>query len=455
MRSTNWRDDGRSNHIAGVVHAGLCHSCGACRAVCPVEAVSFRESVGGHLHPVVDDKLCTECGLCLSVCAGIAAKPSFVEDLPDDAFTGVCLGSWVGRSQDPQVYEGGQSGGVVSQLLLHLLDAGEIDACAVVKMTTGSPPRPTAFLARDRQEILEAQKSKYCPIPLLPVVKEAESANWRIAMVGLACHFHALNLIESAGIDVRSIVKLKIGLICDRVLTLAAVDFLLDKASQRDRTAKLVFRDKYRTGYPGAVTIADEMGNVSILPKSERLAIKDIFTPARCRLCFDKMNVLADVTIGDPWGIEGADRQNGESVVVARTEAGRCVVERAFDNGDLSLRPVAYSSVLVGQGINRKRADWRAYCEVWDRTGQELPGFYKRVVRCAPAPGRHLTKYRRRLRRGLGLDMHGSRKEVLSYARWIARLLRVRAYLSKAVALARRLFPKETRPRKGNRWSAD
>lgn len=439
MTNTSRREDTKSNQVSEVVQAGLCHSCGACQAVCPVDAIRFRESVGGQFYPAIDDELCTECGLCLTVCAGIASNSSLGDALPQDPFTGVCLESWVGRACDPAVYTGGQSGGVVSQILLDLLDSGEVDACAVVRMPAGNPPRPSAVLARGRQEILEAQKSKYCPVPVLEILREAKRKNWRIAMVGLSCHFHALSLIENTRIDVASIVKLRVGLICERVLTLAALDYLVARAQQGDSRAKLVFKDKCRTGYPGDVTVQDDGGNVSIVPRSERMAIKDLFTPARCRLCFDKMNVLADVTVGDPWGIEEADKENGESVVVARTDAGRSAVSRAAVNGHLSLRPVAYDAILEGQGIDRKRIDWRAYSDVWKETGRPVPGFYTDIVAHAARPERRQARHRRQLRRALQLDLHRSREQLLRRARRTVVLARLRKYIQHALRLIRRL----------------
>ncbi|MFW6115788.1 MAG: Coenzyme F420 hydrogenase/dehydrogenase, beta subunit C-terminal domain [Chloroflexota bacterium] len=434
------RYDASSGRITKTVDAGLCHSCGACQAVCPVDAICFRETVGGHFYPVIDECLCTQCGLCLKVCAGMSANTALARVLPPDPFSGSCLESWVGRSTDANVYRGGQSGGVVSQLLIDLLNSGEVDGCAVVKMVPGNPPRPTAFLARNKQEILEAQKSKYCPVPVLGVLREIERTNDRIAMVGLACHFHGLSLIEDAGVDLASEVKLKIGLVCDRTLTLAAVDHLVEEASHRGKSAQLVFRDKPRTGYPGDVTVQDGSGNVSVLPNSERMAIKDAFTPARCRLCFDKMNVLADVTVGDPWGVEGADKQDGESVVIARTEAGLSALAVGLSTGHLSLRPIDHSEILRGQDIGGKSADWRAYCEAWREMGQKVPSFYDSIGPHAPLSARSPREYRRKLRMALQLDRCRSREAVLEHARKAVMFRQARQQLSWALGRARHLL---------------
>lgn len=372
-----------SAQINRTVEGQLCHSCGACAAVCPTDAIHFEESPGGHLYPHIEEDRCTDCGMCLRVCAGEAGGSTLSDALPQEPFHGECRGAWVGRSNDETVYGGAQSGGVVSQFLIDLLETGEVDGCAVVTMPPGNPPRPAAVIAKSREDVLRAQKSKYCPVPVLQLLRDAVRAKRRIALVGLPCHFHGLEMLQPF-MDVRSVVAVRIGLVCDRVMSTAAVDYFFKRASLSGTKRSVVFRDKTRTGYPGEVTVQDEGGSVSVIPGSERMAIKDIMTPARCRLCFDKMNVLADVVVGDPWGIAGAGLPNGESVVIARTEAGRRLVDHAVERGSLSLRPVDYGEVMRGQGMDRKVVDWRSYCEIWQAVGRTLPGVYESVRLHAP-----------------------------------------------------------------------
>ncbi len=435
----------RVDRITKTVRTGLCHSCGACAAICPTDAISFRESVGGHLFPTIDELRCTYCGLCFKVCAGKLVRPTFRQVLPGDPFEGISLGTWVGKSRDVAVYAGGQSGGVVSQLLINLLESGEVDACAVVKMEVGNPPRPEVFLAHTTEEVLKAQRSKYCPVPMLQSLREARLTDRRLALVGLGCHFHGLKLLQAMDADLSSIVKVKIGLICAGALTLAAVDYLLGVAAPQPMNSRLVFRDKARTGYPGDVTVEDDLGNVSIVPKSERMAIKDIFTPARCRLCFDKMNVCADVTVGDPWGIEGIDGIRGESLVIARTVAGCSLVNRALEADCLSLRSVDYERALRGQSVDDKRADWKAYCNAWKNLGRELPGFYETVVAHTPQASQPMKGHLRRLLTALALDEQKSRAAVLSYVRRKLVRRRFRGYLLQPFRFARYLIQKVRR----------
>ena len=425
----------------------LCNTCGACSVVCPAKAISYKETVGGHVYPTIDGRLCKNCRVCLKVCAGKTDNSTLLEALPENPFHGECLDAWVGRSNDDKVYHAGQSGGLVSQLLIDLLESGEIDACAVINMPPGNPPRAVPFLARRREDVMAAQKSKYCPVPLLQVLREAKDSNLRIAIVGLSCHLHGLKLLEDV-MDVKSIVKYRIGLICAGVMSCAAIDYLAKKTKTKNPISELTFRDKTRTGYPGDVTVQDELDNVSIIPKSERMAIKDFFTPARCRVCFDKMNVLADVTVGDPWGLEGVDRQNGESVVIARTDIGSSLIEKSLNKNTITLHKVNYDDVVQGQKIDTKSAEWRTYCNLWTANELELPGFHDLIFPYSSSETHASVKScARRLTFELTLDNHLSRKTVLRSTRRERIASKFRYAITYLIHMSRSLMAKCQVPR--------
>jgi coenzyme F420 hydrogenase subunit beta len=56
----------------------------------------------------------------------------------------------------------------------------------------------------------------------------------------------------------------------------------------------------------------------------------------RCRVCTDHTGAFADISIGDPWHAPPSGNVDaGRSLIVARTERGRCFVERAIRDGVL------------------------------------------------------------------------------------------------------------------------
>lgn len=53
---------------------------------------------------------------------------------------------------------------MVSALLIFALEQGIIDGALVTKMSENNPLEPQPFIARTREEIISAAKSKYCPV---------------------------------------------------------------------------------------------------------------------------------------------------------------------------------------------------------------------------------------------------------------------------------------------------
>ncbi len=401
--------------VAWVAARKLCCSCGACEWICPEKAVALVETTGGYLLPTVDLSACTECGKCLSVCPGVGFAAGLADRLPEDPFAGACLQAFVGKATDPELYANSQSGGVVAALLAFALEKDDLCGGAITAtMEHGRPPRPREALARSREDVLQSQKSKYSPVPLLKLLAEVELARKPVAIVGLPCHVHGLHNVLEGKPSLADRTGLVIGLFCDRVMTCAAIDHLVAEAGfAMDEDLLLHFRDKTCRGYPGDVRVFSNSRSVS-LPPERRMRIKDYFTPARCRLCFDKWNVFADIAVGDPRGIAGVDNQGGESAVVLRTQEGARFFEEAMKAGYVTARPISYEDILSGQAIETKRLEWSGYVNAWRELGLPLPNYCDRIPSSAPVrPG----AYRKRLSHSLALDAHLTREAMLASAR--------------------------------------
>jgi coenzyme F420 hydrogenase subunit beta len=416
-----------SSTVTEVGEAYLCCSCGACAIACPEKAVSYKETSGGYCFPFIDRNRCTKCGRCLNVCAGIR----LAADLPEDPFAGISIGCWVGKASDGSVHEGSQSGGAVSALLLASMAEGTIGGALTVTMEPGITPRPKARIARNRDEVLSARGSKYCPVPVLSALEKLEPEDKSIALVGLGCHVHGLKNILDSNPDACDKVGPVIGLICDRVMTAGAVDYLIFRSGiNKGKKSTFEYRSKKRHGYPGEVRIVSEGEKEVFLQDKERRRIKDYFTPVRCRICFDKMNVLSDITVGDPWGVAEYDRDRGESVVIARTNAGHQAVESAIDKGFLEAREIPYDTVLHGQGINGKRKEFFSYCSEWTAMNRPLPEQSERTLGgLEPQPGGR--KFAAHLYHSLELDRFDSRESMFTDIRKWLRKRRMAKKISK------------------------
>ena len=158
-----------SGTVLSVVEENLCHGCGTCAAACPRGAIQMAETPAGFLVPRIDSD-CTSCGLCLTTCPGA----QFAERLLDgdaDPFRGNVLGAWIARAVDERQFHDGQSAGVVTALLAHMMQSGACDGTLVVGPVDQSK-RPRPFVARSPEELGFAQGSKYCPCAVNAEVRE-------------------------------------------------------------------------------------------------------------------------------------------------------------------------------------------------------------------------------------------------------------------------------------------
>ena len=399
--------------ISCVVDEHLCLSCGACFAVCNPGSISYIETVGGYLFPKINTETCTHCGLCYEVCPGVHFGKSLTARMPDDPFVGDIISCHVGKAVDKRIFQNSQSGGVATALLVHLLATGQISAAIVAGMQSATPPRGEVMLAKNVDDLMAAQKSKYVPIPLLSAISHIRETVRPVAFVGLPCHMHGLYNLFDLYPKLKPKVLIKIGLICECVLTNAAVDFLGRKATSRP-VKHLIFKDKQRPSYPGNIVVETESGEEIVLDASLRMAIKDYFTPARCRLCFDRLNVFSDVVLGDPHRLNGIDRKRGETLIFARTQQGDELVSEVVATGSIVTRPADKQAAVNGQRIDKKRLQWSSYMRAWAMQDRSLPAYYETVLMSAGTQKVSPEKYGDDLLYSIGLNSFTSRPAVLN-----------------------------------------
>jgi len=425
--------------------------CGTCQVICPVGAILMRETPGGLLVAQVDLEKCTSCARCRSVCPGTLLEPGLMPD-GTDPFTGSVLRAYVAQARDTDVLHGAQSGGAVSGLLCHLLQSGMIDGALVTAMPRDGSLRPRACVATTRDELLQARGSKYCPVAVNLALDKDGCANGRqIAFVGLPCHVHGLRNLQIHSPEKTRGVRIVIGLVCAGVLSYHAIDHLIHQSGlDTDHALDIQYRSKGRNGWPGDVRVRSEDGTEYWVPAEKRHRCKPVFEAFPCRLCFDQMNVLSDVVVGDPWGVR--ETKEGHSVVIARTEAGLNAVLSAERAGALTLEPVAPEDVFAGQTVDtRHRRDWTAFTTAWQRMGNVVPDFGIQREWWADIAHIDLAPYRTRLLRAWDLWNARDKNTAQKTAARRLQLLRVRSALSpKRVArfVARGMWRFLTRPGK-------
>ena len=208
------RDITYYRHVEGIeaiVKRGLCHRCGACIGICPANTLSLSRNG----FPVRTGK-CKNCNRCVQICSGIAVdynamgRDMFGETYRYGPALGEFIDTVVAHSTDDEVRWCGASGGVITQLLIYLLESGRIKGALVSVQHHEDPSMGEGIIARSREELISAAQSKYTTTPSLTALKDMSDEEGPFAVVGLPCQIHSLRTLQK--IDKRWSQKVSIAI---------------------------------------------------------------------------------------------------------------------------------------------------------------------------------------------------------------------------------------------------
>ena len=349
-------------NIGIVVKNNLCTGCGTCAGVCPTNAITMCKSIShGLFLPEVNEEECTDCGFCLRCCPGYALdmqqfNASLFGKEPEDSLVGNYVCSYVGYSNDIHLRSDASSGGIVTQLLIFALEEGIIDGVLVSRMKKSSPLEPEPFIAKTKEEIIAASKSKYCPVPMNVALREIIEQRGKFAVVGLPCHMHGIRLAESVINGLKEKIVMHVGLFCSHTVNFHGTEFLLDKYGINAQDVSLI---NYRgNGWPGSMSI--QLKNGRKLTKQFdgswnaywNVFTCFFFTPIRCMMCPDQSNEFSDISVGDAWLSDFKHTNLGQSVMISRSRDIEKLLHLMESSKLISLKRILPNKVHESQNFS-------------------------------------------------------------------------------------------------------
>lgn len=331
----------------------------------------------GLLQPQIDETLCNNCGLCAKICSSVDEKNIQLPET-EDSYIGNVINTYIGKSNDEKIYKNAQSGGMVTAVLKKLFETGEIDAAIVCKVNFAEKYHSEAVIITSANELYDCQKSSYTPVDICSAVKKIDNYN-SIVVVGTGCHIQGINALKTFKQKYREKIKFTFGLICDRTLCRTVTDVLYSDYFEKE-DKKIIWRDKSSNYKNARLVITTADGKIKELPRWQRVALKDPFTNPRCRICFDKLNVNADIVFGDPWGMNNVDWQNGDSVIITRTDNGDDLISRLIAEGDVSCKKAPLSEVLSGQLIEKRKIQVSSALKFYKKSGWQIPSYADKLI---------------------------------------------------------------------------
>jgi coenzyme F420 hydrogenase subunit beta len=296
-----------------VIDADRCVQCGVCVAACPTDSIGLG---GDDLPELV--RMCTGCSLCWDFCprGGLRHEATWKIFGLERSVEGIghVYESYTARV-NPTI-RGAQDGGVVSALLISLLEAGEIDGALVARESASEPWKGEAFLARTPEEVRECAGTFYNQtLALAHVDFEGYELppNPRVAVVGTPCEIEGIKAMQARpwtwGSSRVEAITLTIALLCTKSFNYGKL-MLEEVQNKRGVDLEEVGRvDVIR----GKLIVQDKSGGTIF-----EEPIRDFHGAALkgCDECADFMGHAADISVGS---VGSAD---GYSSVLIRTEEG-------------------------------------------------------------------------------------------------------------------------------------
>ena len=317
------------NTVKKTVDSGLCISCGICKAVCPKNCIEYKKEKGLNL-PIIDSESCVNCGRCMQVCPGIGFDYThFLSQSEDTSFWfGTYQALYCAWSLDKRRRRNSVSGGVVTELTYNLLESGEYDSAFLIGTHQYDEKDVQTRRYTKGDSLEDTQKSRYLPVSQEQAVSYILSHRTeKIVLVGTSCFVQGImKVIDTYKLERNN--YFIIGLFCDKTMTWNIIEYFRKHPSLiGESMIEFYFRTKDVGGWPGGVQLLTDTGAAIDLPNTERMKVKEYFQPERCLYCLDKLNMFADIAVGDNYTGKHADKERSNSVIV-RTQEGMRVWEK-------------------------------------------------------------------------------------------------------------------------------
>lgn len=374
--------------LARIVDGDLCHRCGSCIGICPTKVLGLDSED----YPVVDNlSACTDCDLCVKVCPGdefdaVGTAQQLFGHVPDmEDMHGHFEAAYLSHASDKTVRQKSTSGGLVTGLLISLLERGQIDGAVVITSDEKIPWKGKPIIARSREEIFAATKSKYAISPTNAVFEEIRSIPGRYALVGLPCQLHGFHKAARLDKRIRERVVVTIGLFCHAAVEHEPMRIIWENLGDtRNDTVRFISRVGKHPGTPhvehkdGSLTPVYFPDAKGYRPSSMEIIniLYRLYTPARCLTCYDSTAEFADIAVGDPWMAAPTEEINfldGYSFTLARTEKAKAFLEEAEAAGDLVLKPLEKEVARTSNTMMGEEKRWRAFRIIETRRRQGHP----------------------------------------------------------------------------------
>jgi coenzyme F420 hydrogenase subunit beta len=335
----------RLNTINDVADAGLCSGCGACATIAP-EAIEMedRPEHGRRPHVQLEQLDDLQAQQTLAACPGIelshnphTAPAETIKTL--QKAWGPVLQLWEGHAGDESLRYSGSSGGAASALALFALEQRGFEGVLHTAARQDAPYLNTTVFSCDRDALLQRTGSRYAPASPCEGLRRIECADGPCVFIGKPCDVAGAQKARHLRPQLERHLGLTIAFFCAGTPTTQATLTMLREMGI-DAPEQLEGLRYRGNGWPGKATVSwsrtDGTRDTRQLTYDQawgQILAKHV--QWRCKLCADHTGEFADIAVGDPWYRAIEPGESGSSLILARTEYGRTLIEKAIAGGYL------------------------------------------------------------------------------------------------------------------------
>jgi coenzyme F420-reducing hydrogenase beta subunit len=386
-----------NNVCTRTVEQDLCIGCGVCAGLCPADNLVMGWKSEGLLQPADQGRCLPKCRLCLEACPFqnhpenettlAQARYANISGIRQTPETGYFLGAYVGHAGECR--ERGASGGMASWFLATLLERGIVDKVICVLPNTKAERLFAYGVASSPDEVRAGAKSAYYPVELSQAIRSVLGEEKRYAVIGLPCTLKALRLAMLTDKRLRERAVVLAGLVCGQTKSRAFSAYLArSHAIAPEQIRSFSFREKIASSsaLPYFARITSTANSVCLPWPGlySQTWLSGEFTPRACRFCDDVFAEVADVAFMDAWLPRYAKESRGTSIVLARSQKARELIEDGLARAKISVGPIAIGEVIASQAAVVEQKRTQLAHRLW-MAGKKADVLQKRVAPIRPS----------------------------------------------------------------------
>lgn len=309
-----------------------CSGCKCCEQICPKHCISMQEDSEGFWYPEVNENECIHCGLCVECCP-LNKAPELSRKLTEPEVFAATL-------KNKTILQNSSSGGLFSAFALEILkEGGVVFGCAFDENF-----KAVHIPILNADELYKLQGSKYVVSDLnntYTQVRTFLSEGKKVLYSGSACHIAGLQkFLKNENENLLTLEILCHGTPSQKLFR-KHLEYLSE--TYRGKILSYAFRDK-SSGWGLNYKTKTKTKTKTIYSPADEDAYYASFLRGKtyrpsCYEChFAKQERIADITLGDFWGIELFHpefyNKMGVSAVILNTEKAKAYWEKISDQVD-------------------------------------------------------------------------------------------------------------------------